>query len=363
MKAVILVGGEATRLRPLTLNTPKAMVPVLNRPFLEHVLCHLKGHGVDTVVLALGHLHRWVADYFGDGSRFGVRLVYSVEDHPLGTAGPVKLAGPYIDGRFLVLNGDVFADFDIGAMLQSHIRNGAKATIALTPVEDPSAFGVVETGPDGRVQRFIEKPGPGQTSSNMINAGVYVLEQDVLDLIPPGEKYMFENGVFPGLLSSNAAVFGYGIKGYWIDIGTPEKYLKLNLDLVSGKGLQSCIEAAGGMAAGPGEGLDPNARVDGKVLIGERCAIGPGARIAGPAVLGPGSTIGKDAAVASSVLWEGVVVGEGSSVANSVIGRRARLGKGVRAVDGCMLSDDVVVADGAQLPPGLRLAPGTKYGY
>jgi len=362
MKAVILVGGEATRLRPLTLNTPKAMVPVLNRPFLEHVLCHLKENGVDTVVLALGHLHQWVVDYFGDGGRIGIRLVYSVEDHPLGTAGPVKLAEQYIDGRFLVLNGDVFADFDIGAMLRFHVQRKAKATIALTPVEDPSAFGVVETEPAGRVHRFIEKPKPGETSSNMINAGVYVLERDVLDRIPPQEKYMFENGVFPGLLNNREPVFGYGINGYWIDIGTPEKYLKLNLDLVSGKGLRTCGQAHSEPEVGTGTTIDATASVTGKALIGAKCAVGPGAHISGPAVIGSGCIIDKDVSISSSVLWEGVTVGRGSRVTGSVVGRGARLGHGVIVPHGCMLSDEVEVADGAQLSSGLRLAPGTKYG-
>lgn len=234
MKAVLLVGGEGTRLRPLTCNTVKAMVPVANKPFLEHIIAYLSSHGVDEIVVTLCYLPDRIRDYFGDGRRFGVKMDYVREESPLGTAGAVKNAAAHLDSTFVVLNGDIFTGLDLSNMIVAHRYRGAEATIALTPVDNPTAYGVVEMEQTGRVRRFVEKPPPDQVTSNLINAGTYVLEPCVLEEIPAGMPCMFEHHVFPGLLQRRAAFYGYVSSTYWLDIGTPEKYRKLNCDLVAG---------------------------------------------------------------------------------------------------------------------------------
>ncbi|MEW6033450.1 MAG: NDP-sugar synthase [Chloroflexota bacterium] len=359
MKAVILVGGEATRLRPLTCNTPKAMVPVLNRPFLEHILHRLHSHGVDTVVLALGHMYQSIADYFGDGQRLGLKLIYSVEDQPLGTAGPVRLAQQYLDDRFLVLNGDVFSDFDITSLVEFHARNGARATITLTPVENPTIYGVVETEPNGRVKRFVEKPRWEEVTTNLINAGVYVLETNVLDLIPGQARVMFEHDVFPLLLKRGEPVFGYRLQGYWIDIGTPEKYLQLNLDLLLRGTGRPQQQAGTDIGRGQRTRVHPTARIVGPVLLGDGCEVGVDAQIDGPATLGAGCHIGAGAQVRSSVLWNGVRVGKDSRIIDSVVGNGCVLGAGACVEGHCAVGDGVTIAEGTRLEPGSRVWPGT----
>lgn len=235
LKAVILVGGEGTRLRPLTYGMPKAMVPVLNRPFLEHTIAYLKNYKVKNIILALSYLPEVVQNYFGDGSNSGVQLNYAVEDNPLGTAGAVKNAERYLSSTFVVLNGDVFIGLDIADMLAFHRSKGAKATIALTWVDNPCAFGVVETDSNGRVRRFIEKPSPARVTTNWINAGIYLLEPEVLEHVPTNAHYTFERGLFPLLLELGEPVYGYPFSGYWLDMGTPGKYLRLNCDLLLSK--------------------------------------------------------------------------------------------------------------------------------
>jgi mannose-1-phosphate guanylyltransferase len=220
MKAVVLAGGEGTRLRPLTCNQPKPMVPLLNRPFLERLLLRLKEHGVGEVALALSYLPEVVKARFGDGDGLGVRLFYPQEERPLGTAGAVKNWESHLDGTFFVFNGDIFTDLDLGEVLRFHREKQAKATIVLTPVEDPTAYGVVEMDPSGRVKRFVEKPPADQVNSRWVNAGTYVLESEVLQYIPAGQHSMFERGLFPLLVDMGIPVYGYPSRAYWLDLST-----------------------------------------------------------------------------------------------------------------------------------------------
>ena len=233
MKAVILAGGEGTRLRPLTLTTPKPVVPVVDRPFLRHQLDLLARAGVREVVFSVAYRPERVEAVFGDGSAFGVRIRYAVEDTPLGTGGAVRNALPLLDERTIVLNGDVLTDVDLAAVVARHEAEGASATILLTPVPNPAAYGLVETDPDGRVRRFLEKPRPEQITTNTINAGIYVLETRVLDLMPEGVNYSIERGFFPALLARGDRVLGPVHRGYWIDIGTPDKYLQVHRDILN----------------------------------------------------------------------------------------------------------------------------------
>lgn len=357
MKAVILVGGQATRLRPLTVNTPKAIVPVLNTPFLEHVFRHLRRHRVTDIVLAQHHLAGPIEDYLGDGSRFGVRVTYVIEDSPAGTAGAVKNVEKHLDEAFLVMNGDIFTDLDITAMVELHRLRGAKATIALTPVEDPTAYGLIETDVRGRVTRFLEKPDWREVTTNMINAGTYVLEPDVLAQVPPGTHVSIERETFPLLLDSGQPVYAYSSSGYWMDMGTPEKYLQLHRDLLGGRSRWYSPATPDEVRIGEQCHVDPSAEIKGPVIVGDGCSVGPEVKLVGPVVIGSGCSVGEGSIVEDSVLWWQVSVGERVTVRSSVVANNCRLDSGSH-VDGSVLGDRVTVASGCRLEPGSRIEPG-----
>lgn len=321
-KAVILVGGEGTRLRPLTYEVPKSMVPVLNRPFLEHTFAYLKNYEVKDIILALGYLPDVVQDYFGDGSGSGIQLTYAVEDNPLGTAGAVKNVEQYLSGTFVVLNGDVFSDIDIADMLAFHRDKGARVTIALTWVDNPCPFGVVETDSGGRVRRFVEKPRPDRVTTHWINAGIYLVEVEVLQHVPSNTHYMFEKGLFPLLLELGEPIYGYSSSGYWLDMGTLEKYLCLNCDLLMTKAKSALI---GGLArdevcCDKDVIIHPSAEVMGPAVIGSRCKIDRKAHIKGPVVIGPDCHVGESASIEKAVLWSGVNTGAGVTVKRCILG-------------------------------------------
>jgi len=358
MKAVILVGGKATRLLPLTLNTPKAMVPVLNTPFLEHVISHLARHRIKDIVLAQGQLAQPVKGYLSDGSRFGVRLSYVVEDTPLGTAGAVKNAERYLDETFLVLNGDIFTDLDITAMTDFHRARKAKATIALTPVDDPTSYGLIETNTQGRVTRFLEKPGWSEVTTNTINAGTYVLEPDVLAQIPPQAQVSFEREVFPQLLAQGKPVYAYSSSAYWIDIGTPEKYLQLHRDLLSGKCRQYAPAQGEEVLIGEQSNIHPTAQIEGPVVIGANCFIGRQVKISGPVVIGDGCTILEDSVIEDSIIWQNAQLEPRVSLKNSIVADNCCLNAG-SICEESVLGDNVTVASGCKLEPGSRIQPGT----
>jgi len=327
----VLAGGEGTRLRPLTYTTPKPLLPIANRPFLEHQLAWLAGHGVDEVVLSLGYRPDAFAGRFPDGVFYpgtprtpgaGVRLRYAVEPEPLGTAGAIRFAASGLEGgRLIVCNGDILTDLDLSALVRFHTERGAEATIALTRVEDPSAFGVVPTDEDGRVLGFVEKPAPGAAPTDWVNAGTYVLEASVLDAIPDGRAVSIERETFPGLLEQGRSLYAMPSPAYWLDIGTPAKYLQANADLLAGRT----------MLAAPDSDVDPAADVTGSV-VGARAEVGKGAR------------------VLRSVLLEGARVGPGAEVADSIIGAGASVG------DGAVVKDLSIVGPGAEVAAGARLA-------
>lgn len=358
MKAVILVGGEGTRLRPLTHATPKFMVPVLNHPFLEHTIAYLKKCHIGDIILALSN-PEVVRNHFGDGNSLGIKLTYSVEDTPLGTAGAVKNAQHLLDSTFVVLNGDVFSDIDLADMLAFHRRQRAKATIALTWVDNPSAFGAVDTAPkghpQGRVQRFVEKPSPDKVTSHWVNAGVYILEPEVLEhspapvkLGPAQRHYMFESGLFPRLLQLGEPVYGYPFSGYWLDMGTPEKYLQVNCDLLTAKAKSPLI---GHWSAGGGEVrmevgtiIHPSAQIAGPALIGSHCHISRGARLHGPVVMGPDCYIGEGAILEKTVLWKEAYIGRGAILQRCIVGSHTTVAEDARIVDGMVAGDQFVLA-------------------
>jgi len=359
MKAVILVGGQATRLRPLTTHIPKAMVPVLNTPFLEHVLRHLQRHRVTDIVLAQHHLAAPIEYHLGDGSRFGVKLSYIVEDSPRGTAGAVKNVEGHLDEPFLVLNGDIFADLDITAMVDLHRQRGAVATIALTPVEDPTAYGLIETDVRGKVTRFLEKPDWSEVTTNMINAGVYVLDPCILEWIPEGTQVSIERETFPRLVESGEPVYTFSSRGYWMDMGTPEKYLLLHRDLFAGRSTWYSPATPDEVRVGAQCDMDPGAAITGPALIGDGCVIGKGVRLIGPVVLGNGCRVGAGSVVDDSILWWEVSLAENVTLRESAVANGCRLESGCR-VEGTVLGDNVTVLPGVRLAPETRVDPGTR---
>ena len=359
MQALILVGGEATRLRPLTCNMPKAMVPVLNTPFLEHVIRYLGKHGIRDIVLAQGYLPDPMDDYFQDGSRFGIKLTYALEIKPLNTAGAVKNAEKHLRGRFLVLNGDILTDLDLTGMLDFHRRKGAKVTIALTPVEDPTAYGLVETDSAGRIIRFLEKPRRDQITTNMINAGTYILEPEVLDDIPFDTNYSFERQLFPGLLERREPVYAYSSSSYWIDIGTPEKYFQLHRDLLNGKSQGYKSSSGKEIEIGHGCRIDPTCQMQGPVFIGDNCSLNRGVKLIGPVILGSGCTVFEDVVIQESIVWKRVTFGPKTVVVNSLVANDCYFDADCSA-EKAVIGDHIRISSQTKLGPGSRLWPADK---
>jgi mannose-1-phosphate guanylyltransferase len=328
MKAVILAGGEGTRLRPLTLTLPKPVVPVVDRPFLRHQLDLLASAGVREIVFSVAYRPERVEAVFGDGSAFGVRIRYAVEDVPLGTGGAVRNALALLDERTVVLNGDILTDVDLGALVARHVAEGASATILLAPVPNPAAFGLVETDPGGRVLRFVEKPRPEEITTNTINAGVYVLETRVIELMPEGVNYSIERGFFPALLARGDRVLGPVHRGYWIDIGTPEKYLQVHRDILNHRfpvALDGAPRAEGFVHETAR--VSEEALLDGHFYVGPGCQVDSGARLGPDAVLVADVRVRGGAYLRDSVLWRGVEAGPDCEVQGCLVGPGIRLGR------------------------------------
>src|SRR5919205_242757 len=283
-----MAGGEGSRLRPLTSNQPKPMMPLVNRPMMEHIIRLLKEHGFDDIVVTLAFVPQAIRTYFGDGSEFGVRMVYATEESPLGTAGSVRNARDELTERFLVISGDVLTDIDLRAIVSYHEERGALATIGLTPVEDPLEFGIVITRDDGTIERFLEKPTWGQVFSDTINTGIFVCDPAVFDYIPEGEVVDFSGDVFPQLLADGKPLYGHVAEGYWEDVGTLEAYLRAHHDVLDSKVSVDVpgFRIAEGVWLGEGAEVDPAASVTGPAIIGDYCRVEAGAQLLEYSVLG-----------------------------------------------------------------------------
>jgi mannose-1-phosphate guanylyltransferase len=364
MKAVILVGGLGTRLRPLTCNTPKPLIPIVNTPFIEHMLANLRDQGITEVILAVQYLADRFRDALGDGSRLGLKVHVMEEPEPRGTAGAVKNVEHLLDGSTFVFNGDVMTDLDLQAMLAFHRERGSKLTIALTPVEDPTSFGLVETNPDGRIRRFIEKPRVDEITTDLINAGTYIIEPELFRYVPPAQYFMFERGLFPVVLQTGDPMFGYPSSAYWTDIGKPATYLEVHHDILMGKVRFNFHgkEIASRVWLEDGADIDPTAQLIGPIVIGPGVKIGRGARIMGPTVIGARCTIGPGVSVEDAVLWEDNVVEEGAVLRSCVIGRGNRIGTKAHIGDGTIVGDSCDIGPENRLERGIRLWPDTKLG-
>lgn len=351
MDAVVLIGGEGTRLRPLTYDIPKQMLPVVDRPMIEHVVGWLAWHGIGRIVLSVGYRPDAFVEAYPDGEMAGVRIAYAAEPEPLDTAGALRYAAEAasLEGTLVAVNGDVLSDFDVGSLLAFHRSHGAEASIQLTPVEEPSAFGVVPVTEEGRAKAFVEKPPPGTATTNMVNAGCYVLEASVLERIPPGRRVSMEREVFPGIIA-DGGLFAMGSDSYWLDTGTPEKYLQASLDILCGRRSPYSLPAVPEVE--PGLFRHPSAAAAGSVVapafLGDGAIVAEGAVVAS-SVLAPGAVVSRGASISGSIVLGGARVGEDAVVADSVVGPGAVLGRGSRVVEVSVIGARFEVADGSLL--------------
>ena len=373
MKAILLAGGQGTRLRPLTLHTPKPIVPIFNRPFLYYQIDLLRQiPELDEVILSLNYQPQRIEAIVGGGADLGLTVRYLVEPKPLGTAGAVKYAERYLDDSVVVFNGDVLTQIDLGAVLRLHRERRAHATIVLTPVDNPSAYGLVETDTEGNVRQFLEKPDPAAITCNTINAGIYILEPATFDRIPKDTMWSIERSYFPSLVDRRETFVAYIARGYWIDIGTPAKYRQVHRDIMDGRypappfadqreiltrdpGVGGRDSSGRGTPdAGYGTWVSPDARIEGNVelegpcFIDVDCLVRRRARLRPYTVLGRGCTIDEGAEVQDSIIWADTEIGWESRVRQSVLGRGCRVGR--RAVVG----PDVVLGDGSRVTDDSR---------
>jgi mannose-1-phosphate guanylyltransferase len=343
MQSLILAGGKGTRLRPLTMHTPKPIMPIANRPFLYYQLELLKRANVHDCILSLSYQPQKIEDKFGDGTLYDMRVSYTVEASPLGTAGAYRHAEGLINESTIVFNGDVLTDIDLNEVIHFHREKNALATLVLTPVENPTAYGLVETDEDGRIQRFLEKPKLEEITCNTINAGIYILEPEVLEYIPAGESYMFEYGVFPALLKNNAPFYAYIYDGYWRDIGSSASYLQANLDVLSGK-----INILERPSNERGEKFDEAAEIDSLSVVDPSCTIKAGAQIIN-SVVSRNCYIGEKAYIENSVIRGVSRIETGAQIRNSVLGKSCHVGRSSTISNGAVLGDKSVITDYSQI--------------
>jgi len=351
MKAILLAGGKGTRLRPLTIHTPKPIVPIFGRPFLQYQIDLLhQVPEIDEVILSLNYQPRRIEEVFGDGKALGVKLSYVVEPVPLGTAGAVKYANKSLDEPVVVFNGDIMTEVDLAEVLRLHRERKAKATIVLTPVENPTAYGLVETDADGNVKRFLEKPKPEEITCDTINAGIYVLEPDTFDRIPKDTAWSIERSFFPSLVERHETFVAYIYRGYWIDIGTPEKYMQVHRDIMDRR-----FVAPPFRRGDPGTWVSPDARVEDGAILQEPCFIDEGTVVKAGARVGPYAVIGRqcqieeDAHVEGSIIWSGTRIGRDASVRDAILGRHCHVGRNAGLGGRAVLGDKSVITDYSRL--------------
>jgi mannose-1-phosphate guanylyltransferase / phosphomannomutase len=359
MKAVIMAGGEGTRLRPLTSNAPKPMLPLANRPMMEHIIDLLREHGIEEIVVTVAFMANAIRTYFGDGSDFGVKISYATEDQPLGTAGSVRNAKDELDERFLVISGDVLTDIDLSKIIATHEEKGALATIGLIAVENPLEFGIVITRDDGSIERFLEKPTWGQVFSDTINTGIFVLEPEIFDHIAADRPVDFSGEVFPAVLEAGLPLYGAVAEGYWEDVGTLDAYLRSHKDILDGRVKVNIegFELGEGVWLGEGAEVHPEARIDGPAVIGDYCRIEAGAHLGEYAVLGTNVRVRAGADLQRVVVHDNTYLGEGVTLRGTVVGRSCDLRTGVRCEEGVVLGDECFIGEQAVLGAEVKVYP------
>lgn len=354
-----MAGGEGTRLRPLTMNEPKPMLPMANKPMAEHIVSLLRRHGIDEIVVTVAFLANTIRTYFGDGSEFGVHLIYATEQNLLGTAGSVLNAREVLDERFLVISGDILTDIDLSALIAYHEEKGAMATLALKAMANPLEFGIVITDDEGRIERFLEKPGWGQVFSDTINTGIYVLEPEVLEKIPSDRPADFSEHVFPALLEEGSPLYAFVTDRYWEDVGNLDAFLRAHKDILDNK-VDVAIDAfplRQGVYIGSGAEVEPSATVETPVLIGDNCRIGPGARIGAYTVLGKNVRVGANSSLERSIVFDNCYLGRGVVTRGAVIGRSSQVREGAHLDEGVVIAGSCQVGRHAVISSGVKIYP------
>jgi mannose-1-phosphate guanylyltransferase len=358
MQAVILVGGEGTRLRPLTSTVPKPVVPLVDRPFIAYMLEWLARHGVDDVVMSCGFLATAVRNVLGDGSQYGLRLRFIEEPEPRGTAGALKYAADLLDERFLMLNGDVLTDIDLSAQIAQHDASNATATLALVAVDDPTAYGLVRLNDDNAVKEFVEKPSADQIDSNLISAGAYVLERAVLDRIPADRNVSIEREVWPQLVGDG--LYGFAARdAYWLDIGTPERYLQGTFDILEGNVATAVTDRLGPGYVSISDRVEAEGRIVPPALVDRGCKIAAGAHVGSLVVLGEGVTVGEGATIERSVVLNGAEIGRNCVLRDCIVAAGVRIGEASIVSGGAVLGEGVTVGARNVLTRGVRVFPQT----
>ena len=362
MKAVVMAGGEGSRLRPLTSNMPKPLVPVAGRPIMEHILLHLRRHQLRDVVATVQYLGASIRNYFGDGSEQGVALTYSVEDSPLGTAGSVILARQQLNETFVVISGDSLTDIDLGAAARFHRERKAIATIVLKPVPNPLEYGVVVVDEGGAVQRFIEKPSWGEVISDLANTGIYILDPAVFDFFRAGEVTDWSGDVFPKLLKEGENVFGWIADGYWEDVGSHAAYVKANFDCLEGKVKVTIPGERVGQSTWIHSDADvfEGGRVDGPAFIGAGAKVRSGAWVNGPAVIGAYSTVDSGVKISNSIVWDHSYIGLNSRLRGAVVCRSVTIKNGCLLEEGSVIGSDVTIGSGSTVNANVRIWPNKE---
>ncbi|MBD2137563.1 NTP transferase domain-containing protein [Anabaena sp. FACHB-1237] len=363
MRAVLMAGGSGTRLRPLTCDLPKPMVPILNRPIAEHIINLLKRHRITEVIATLHYLPDVLRDYFQDGSDFGVQMTYSIEeDQPLGTAGCVKNIAELLDDTFLVISGDSITDFDLSAAIAFHKQKQSKATIILTCVPDPMEFGVVITDNEGRINRFLEKPSTSEIFSDTVNTGTYILEPEVLAYLPENTESDFSKDLFPLLLAKEEPLYGYVAKGYWCDVGHLDAYRQAQYDALNRKvKLEFAYpEVSPGLWVGQNTYIEPSAMIDTPAIIGDNCRIAARVQIEGGTIIGDNVTVGNDANLKRPIVWNGAILGDEAHLSACVISRGTRIDRRSHVLEGAVVGSLSTVGEEAQISPSVRVWPSKK---
>ncbi len=361
MKAIIMAGGEGTRLRPLTCDRPKPMVPVANRPIMAYAIELLKAHEIKDIGVTLQYLPEVIKEHFGSGEEYHVNLHYFLEDEPLGTAGSVKNAEGFLDDTFIVISGDALTDFNLSRAISFHREKGSLGTLILTTVDNPLQYGVVITESDGRIRSFLEKPGWGEVFSDRVNTGIYILEPEVLQYIPLGKLFDFSKDLFPFLMESKKPLFGCTLEGYWCDIGNLDQYLQAHYDLLDGKVntqlTGKAVDKKGTVIAGEGTLIHENAQIRGPVVLGKECRISAGAKLEPYTVVGDRVRIEEGASVKRSVIWNGAYIGKNSSVRGAVLCESTSLHERASIYEGAVLGDGGMLMENALIRPGVKIWP------
>jgi len=351
MKAILLAGGKGTRLRPLTIHTPKPIVPIFDRPFLQLQLDLIKKvPEIDEVILSLNYQPRRIEEIYGDGGDSGLALRYMIEPAPLGTAGAIRFAADALRDSVVVFNGDVLTEIDLQAVIALHRERRARATIVLTPVENPSAYGLVETDGDSNILRFLEKPDANQITTDTINAGIYVLEPETFDRIPSDQPWSIERSFFPSLIERRETFVAYVYRGYWIDIGTPEKYMQVHRDIMARRYRTAPFTGErSGACVAPSARIEDGAIIEAPCFIDEDVVVKAGARIGANSVIGRHCHIEERASIEGSIVWANTRISQEAVVRDAILGRHCHIGRNAVVEGGTVLGDKSVITDYTRL--------------